>query len=263
MSKSYESGKLGKARNYQVQNLKWHEYAAEAKDGLIILPTGSTEQHAYHLPICVDFLLAERFSLQLAERVNAWVAPTVNYGYKSQPSSGGGPLFPGTVDLQHDTMVRLIHDILKELRDDGWKKILILNAHFENTSALMEAADILTRYQTEEFPKIIVTAWYDHVTDDVIPTVWNEVPFKGWALEHAAILETSAMLYYAPELVDESAYLEEGLDSLPNYSRFPPDPTLISSSGTLAWAKSSSAEKGKLMIECALKNIEELIHKEL
>lgn len=257
-----KKSELGKAKNYQIQNLKWHEYAKEAKDGLIILPTGSTEQHAYHLPLAVDFLLAERFSLQLAERVGAWVAPVVNYGYKSQPSSGGGHLFPGTIDLQHDTMVRLIHDILKELRDDGWQKILILNAHFENTSALMEAADMLTRYQTEEFPKIVITAWYDHVSDEVIPSVWDEVPFKGWSLEHAAILETSVMLYYAPELVDETAYLEEGLDSLPLFARFPPDPNLIHASGNLAWAKTSSAEKGKIMIECALKNVEELVRKE-
>lgn len=246
-----------------IRHLNWKQYQKKARDKLIILPVGSTEQHAYHLPLCVDSLLAHQFSLDLAERLDAYVAPVINYGYKSQPTSGGGPLFPGTLDLKLHTMVSIVRDILEELLADGWQRILILNAHFENTAALMEAADLVFRHQTAPFPKVMVTAWYDHITDDVIPQVWNEVPFPGWELEHAAILETSAMLYYAPELVDESQYQDEGLDGLPKYSLFPPDPTLIPSSGTLASARSSSAEKGRLMIECALRNIEALVRKEL
>ncbi len=246
----------------RIDHMNWQQYKQCAEDGLLILPVGSTEQHSVHLPLCVDTLLAERFSEQLAERLSAYVAPTINYGYKSQPSSGGGPLFPGTIDLNGQTLVHLVRDILAELLDDGWKKILILNAHFENQAFLMEAADLVVRRNTTEFPKIMVTAWFDHVSNDVIPQVWDEVPFPGWELEHAAILETSAMLYYAPELVNQNAYLNEGLSGLPKYAIFPPDPNLVPASGTLSPARSSSAEKGRIMIECALNGVEAIARKE-
>lgn len=246
----------------EIRYLNWKQYQNLTKDKIIILPVGSTEQHAYHLPLCVDTLLAERFSLQLAERLDAYVAPVISYGYKSQPTSGGGPLFPGTIDLKLNTLVNLVRDILEELLADGWQKIIILNAHFENTAALMEAADLVFRHQKSPYPKAIITAWYDNVTNDVIPQVWDEMPFLGWELEHAAILETSVIMHYAPELVDESLYQDEGLGELPKYALFPPDPTLIPASGTLAPAKTSSAEKGRILVECALRNIESLVKKE-
>lgn len=246
----------------RIDRMNWRDYKKCADDGLLILPVGSTEQHSVHLPLCVDSLLAERFSEQLAQRLSAYVAPTLNYGYKSQPSSGGGPLFPGTIDLNGNTLVNLTLDILNEFLADGWKKILILNAHFENQAFLMEAADLALRNSKSEFPKIMVTAWYDHVTSEVIPQVWDKVPFPGWELEHAAVLETSAMLYYAPELVDEAAYVNEGLSGLPKYAVFPPDPNLVPKSGTLSPALGSSAEKGRIMIECALDGLEKIARAE-
>ena len=65
--------------------------------------------------LCVDTVLANGFAERLAQRVGGMVAPAINYGYKSKPLSGGGPLFPGTVDLNGDTLVRLTYDVLEEL----------------------------------------------------------------------------------------------------------------------------------------------------
>lgn len=246
----------------RIDRMNWTQYRNCAEQGLVILPVGSTEQHALHLPLGVDTLLAERFSMQLAERVGAYVAPTLAYGYKSQPSSGGGPLFPGTIDLGGETVINLVRDILTELIDDGWTRILILNAHFENQAFLMEAADLVQRHRQPPCPRVMVTSWYDHVSPDVIPKVWNELPFPGWELEHAAILETSAMLYYAPELVDTTAYRDEGLDALPKYAVFPPAPDLVPAYGGLAPARTSSAEKGRLMVESALDALVPLVRRE-
>lgn len=246
----------------RIDQMTWKQYSNIVANGLLILPVGSTEQHALHLPLCVDTLLAERFSMQLADRLGAYVAPTLAYGYKSQPSSGGGPLFPGTIDLNGQTVVNLVHDVLTEFLDDGWQKILILNAHFENQAFLHEAADLVLRRQKTPFPKVMVTSWYDHISNNVIPKVWDEVPFPGWELEHAAILETSAMLYYAPELVDLSQCRDEGVDGLPKFSVFPARADLVPAYGGLATARTSSVEKGKLMVENALDTLEGIVRRE-
>jgi creatinine amidohydrolase len=111
----------------RMNEMTWMEFKAKIDEGAItILPIGACEQHGPHLPLCVDTVLANGFAERLAQRVGGMVAPAINYGYKSKPLSGGGPLFPGTVDLNGDTLVRLTYDVLEELIKDGVKKIMVL-----------------------------------------------------------------------------------------------------------------------------------------
>jgi len=242
--------------------MTWEDYQSEIDDGILILPVGATEQHAKHLPLGVDSIITENIALSLADRIGALVAPTLTYGYKSQPSSGGGPLFPGTIDLNGATLTSLVQDILRELLDDGWQKIVILNGHFENEAFLVEAADLVLRNQKSPFPKVLITSWWSNISSELVPKIFDEVEFAGWELEHAAIVETSAMMYFAPDLVHEDRFLEEGLEKVPTYHCFPPSRTLLPASGCLHTARSSSCEKGRLIVENVVKNIEALSLKE-
>ena len=110
--------------NVKMENMTWQEFAKK-KDDVIILPIGSTEQHGPHLPTCVDTVLANGFAYRIAEKINGVVAPALSYGYKSKPLSGGGPLFPGTIDLNGATLQALVMDIIDEFVRDGFKKIFI------------------------------------------------------------------------------------------------------------------------------------------
>jgi creatinine amidohydrolase len=242
--------------------MTWEEYRSEIEDGILVLPVGATEQHAKHLPLGVDSIITENIALSLADRIGALVAPTLTYGYKSQPSSGGGPLFPGTIDLNGATFTNLVHDILMELLDDGWQKIVVLNGHFENEAFLVEAADLVLRKQESPFPKVLITSWWSNISSELVPKIFDEVEFAGWELEHAAIVETSVMMYFAPDLVHEDRFLEEGLEKIPTYHCFPPSRTLLPASGCLHTARSSSDEKGRLIVENVVENIEAFLLKE-
>ncbi len=246
----------------QVAHLTWDEYASAVSDGILILPAGSTEQHSTHLPLGVDTIIPENIALTLAERVGALVAPVLPYGYKSQPSSGGGPLFPGTIDLNGATMTGLVKDLLTEFLADGWRKIFILNGHFENVAFLIEATDLILRNQKERFPKVVIASWWENISPELLPRLFDEFPFPGWALEHAAVLETSVMMYLMPELVHEDRFREEGLESSPTYHGFPPTHDLLPASGTLHTPRSSSVEKGRLIMENVVNNLEQIIKKE-
>ena len=109
---------------FKMRNMTWQEFAKK-KDDVIILPIGATEQHGPHLPTCVDAVLAEEFAFRIAEKINGVVAPTLSYGYKSKPLSGGGPLFPGTIDLNGATLQALVMDIIDEFVRDGLQNIYI------------------------------------------------------------------------------------------------------------------------------------------
>ena len=110
--------------NRRLIYMTWQEYAA-SRDHSLIVPIGSTEQHGPHLPLSVDAILADRFAELLAEEVDGVIAPVLSYGYKSKPRSGGGPLFPGTIDLNGSTLQNLLLDLLLEFVADGYSLSLI------------------------------------------------------------------------------------------------------------------------------------------
>ncbi|KEZ86829.1 amidase [Clostridium sulfidigenes] len=243
--------------NVKMENMTWQEFAKK-KDDVIILPIGATEQHGPHLPTCVDSVLAREFAYRIAEKINGVVAPTISYGYKSKPLSGGGPLFPGTIDLNGATLQALVMDIVDEFVRDGFTKIFILSAHFENEAFIVEAMDLCSAKYGDKV-KLLLTNWWDPMSPDVIDKVFDEVPFPGWALEHAAVTETSLMMYFAPELVREDKILDTENASPATYFRYPIEKDIVPETGILASAKSSSAARGKIIVDDVIPNIVKIV----
>lgn len=234
--------------NRKISNMTWPEFKDAIESRTVIIPIGSLEQHGYHLPLHTDVIISERLAELLAEQVDGVVAPAVNYGYKSQPNSGGGPLFPGTIDLNGETLLHLLKDIICEYARDGVKKIFVCNGHFENEAFLVEAIDMATR----EFPdtQVVLASWWDHISDKVVEKVFDEVEFPGWALEHAAIVETSLVMYFEPSLVHMDRFVEEEKYIPGLYHNYPVMTGIVPASGVLATARTSSVEKGQLLTKC-------------
>lgn len=230
-----------------MQEMTWQDFNEKKDSSIVILPVGSTEQHGPMLPLSVDGIISTELAKMVAEKVEGIVAPPINYGYKSAPLSGGGPLFPGTLDLNGTTLINLVYDVLEELIRDGVKKIFVLNGHYENDAFITEAIDLLSRkYEEVTF---IQSSWWDQISDEVMDKVFDEVEFPGWALEHAAIAETSLVQYFRPDLVKMERYVEDGVEEELGYSLYPAKLCKVPSTGLLATARSSSEEKGQLMAE--------------
>lgn len=243
----------------KLDALTWQEFNERKEKDVVILPIGSLEQHGPHLPLCTDTVISYELSLLLAKEINGIVAPSINYGYKSLPASGGGPLFPGTIDLNGSTVVALVKDILEEFIKDGVKKILIFNSHYENEAFILEAADLVSR-NIPKGTKIIITNWWDPLSNETIDKIFDEIPFPGWALEHAAITETSFMLKFTPELVHMERLVDEAMIP-PGYAVYPVPSDLVPPSGLLANARSSSKEKADIMIEEIIPKIKSIVEK--
>lgn len=244
-----------------MANMTWYEFNERKDKDTVILPVGSVEQHGPHLPLFTDTIISEGFSNLLADRINGIVMPSINYGYKSQPASGGGPLFPGTIDLNGSTLISLVKDIIEELIRDGVKKIAIVNSHYENQAFLLEAIDLVSRSMPEG-TKIIMMSWWDLITQKTIDKVFDEVEFPGWALEHAAITETSLILKFAPDTVYMDRLIEEKIDEVPTYQVYPIPKDLVPSSGLLSIGRTASKEKGNLIVEEALDGMVSIVRKE-
>lgn len=98
-------------------------------DDRCILPTGSTEQHAY-LSLTVDAILSARLAQEVGDLGAVPVYPVIPYGLAQQWTA-----YPGTVTLRIETYLALIRDVLDSIRRAGFRRILLINGHGGNAPA--------------------------------------------------------------------------------------------------------------------------------
>jgi creatinine amidohydrolase len=235
-----------------MAELSWPEWQAKIAAGaIILLPIGATEQHGPHLPLNVDVILPTGVCARVAKAIGGLVAPTIAYGYKSMPRSGGGQTFPGTVSLDAQTLSHTIRDILRELGAHGAKNFVLVNGHFENAWPVVEGLDLglreLRRDGITDITAMRLEYW-DFVKPETLEKIFPE-GFPGTELEHASLIETSLMLLLRPDLVDLSKIPQQGRASFPTYDIFPPPPGYLRETGVLADARGSSAEIGAWLME--------------
>src|SRR5919206_187943 len=100
----------------------------------VIVPTGSTEQHGPHGVLLTDALVPTEVARRAAPRVGAVVGPTINYSL-SYPHVG----FTGLVHIRIPTFMALIEDLCIAYATIGFKRIVFLNGHYDNTYAIAYA----------------------------------------------------------------------------------------------------------------------------
>ncbi len=173
----------------------------------VIVPVGSTEQHGPHAPLLTDVLIPQEVARRVAPRVGAVVAPPVNYSL-SYPHVG----FAGLVHIRIPTFMALIEDLCTSLASIGFKRIVFLNGHYDNTYAIAYACANAADRMPADARAFPVNYW-DGMTPDEAAEFFD--PSNGL---HANRGETSAVLAIAPHLVDmERANVE-----------FPPFPDVTS-----------------------------------
>ncbi len=183
----------------RMDHLTWPEFHERLNQAVFILPLGATEQHGYHMPLGVDVFLPLHLALRIADAFPAVVAPPLAYGYKSQPKSGGGGLFPGTTSLDGSTLTASVRDFVRELSRQGQQSIVILNGHMENSLFASEGVDLALREMPAHEVKVVSINWWEHVADDLLDRLFPE-GFPGWEAEHAGLTETAMMMHFLPDL---------------------------------------------------------------
>lgn len=238
---------MSEAKRLRLDEMTWPEIRDAARANLpVLLPVGSTEQHGYHLPLCTDVVLPETLARHAAQRLGGLVAPPVTYGYRSRPLSGGGEGFPGTISLSGKTLMALVEDVLFALAKSGFRRLVVLNWHFENSNFVYEAAWCANeRAESQDLKIMIVEAAFSELSEPVMETLFGG-EFPGWDVEHAAVLETSLMQHLRPDLVLFERAVDDEAVRHPPYDVVPPPADFIPASGTLWKATRASATKGAL-----------------
>ncbi|MBW4473046.1 MAG: creatininase [Stenomitos rutilans HA7619-LM2] len=234
-----------------MSSLSWVAYQERLqKDDLVLLlPCGALEQHGPHLPLGTDALLSGAIAQAVAERINGLVAPTLSYGYKSQPKSGGGQHFPGTTSLDGQSLSQMTRDVVREFARHGIKNLVVVDGHYENQWFLTEGIDLALRELGIANPlRIMRLEYWDFCTEATLNHVFPD-GFPGFALEHAAVIETSLMLHFYPDLVALDQLPTDPPANFPPYDVYPTRIEWIPPSGVLSSAQGATATKGLLMAE--------------
>jgi creatinine amidohydrolase len=225
----------------ELDTLTWPRVQAEIEAGrdTVVLALGATEQHGRHMPLATDALIGDHLARTVAERLDAFLAPTLRFGC-SEHHVG----FAGTISLGEDTYHGIVADVVGSLLRGGFRRIVLLPTHGGNFAPLAAA---IAKLQDAE--RAHVVALTDLGGGLVIAQRGEReygVPLAEGGL-HAGEWETSLMLAIHPELVSmESAEagftgdLQEAVSSM-----FAGGVASISQNGAIGDPARSSAEHGE------------------
>jgi creatinine amidohydrolase len=176
---------------YHADEMTWKELRRLSEGGaLVVLPTGSLEQHGPHLPTKVDSLLVDRITsaaAAAAANIEIILLPTLWLGASDHHT----PLFAASVTER--TYISLIADLAASLAAGGVRRLAIVNGHGGNSAPLRVA---LTETRRRSPSLTVVAAEYWSLAAGEIRQ-GRSTPAGGMA--HAGELETSLVHHLSPE----------------------------------------------------------------
>ncbi len=178
-----------KVRNY-LPHMTWLEVEEALKrTDVVIIPVGSIEQHAKHLPLGTDTYGAIETCLLVAQKSEAVVAPVVLAGLSSHHMG-----FPGTITLAPETFEAVVYETALSLIKHGFRKVLLYNGHGGNTEAVANVIQKIN--QTTAATALDMEKIYAPLKEPLYPPIPLDV--------HSGVSETSGALYLFGNLVDMS-----------------------------------------------------------
>jgi creatinine amidohydrolase len=243
-------------RGVRLQDLAWPEAEKLLRpETVIVIPLGAqSKEHGPHLKLENDFLIASYLADQIRRRADVVVAPIINYSFF--------PAFveyPGATTLRFTAARDQIVDICRDLSRFSPRRFYVLNTGVSTNRPLKAAAAILRDDGIEmRFTDLL------KVMDPITKPLAKQP--EG---THADEIETSIMLYIAPQSVDMKKAV---LDIHPRngeggLTRDEKRPGVYSPSGVYGDATLATRDKGKkvtdALVRTILSEIEELRHCDL
>jgi creatinine amidohydrolase len=238
-----QGGTAAAPRGIILGDLTWVEAERVlTPDAVIVIPLGAqSKEHGPHLRLDNDFRLAEYFRARILAAAPVVMAPTVNYHF--YPSFLE---YPGSTHLRFETARDVIVDIVHSLAGYGPTRFYILNTGVSTARPLAAAAEILRAEGIQfAFTNILEAAGpaEERVKQQVRGT-------------HADEIETSMMLYIAPDRVDMSkAVKDDSPQGTGGLTRVRGNDKTYSPTGVWGDATLATREKGRVVVEAMVERM--------
>lgn len=222
----------------------------------LYVPVGAMEQHGPHSAIGTDVYLPQEIARRVCEcQGDALVAAPLSYTL-SYPHRG----FTSEFSLGIETFMAVIRDLTLSFARAGFKRIVFLNGHYDNTYALAYACAQVAERLPEGAKAFPFNYW-----DGLTPEQWTQMTEGGKGM-HAGEAEVSALLAIDPRLVD----MEKTNAEFPNFPEtVTKSPALhtafffsapgsvyrMSRTGTWGDATKATAAKGEQLLEAGVQSV--------
>jgi len=179
----------------QWEQLTAPDLAAAAREtGVCVFAMGVVEQHAKHLPLGTDYLVAHRIATLAAEKEKAVVFPPWYFGQIFEAQC-----FPGVVTTSVPLLLELLEGVFDEIARNGFRKIVLFNGHGGNRY-LAPLVVQCTLARQNQYSLYFLEKW---VTPER-KKEWDAI-CETTEHGHACECETSISLACHPELVKMEA----------------------------------------------------------
>jgi creatinine amidohydrolase len=234
-----------------LSHLSWPDVKSLPFDRMIvILPTGSCEQHGPHLPLSVDTDLVSSVASGVERNFpeHALLLPTLWPGMSTHHNA-----FTGTIDVPQGHYIQLITDIGRSIARMNAKKCFILNGHGGNDIPIRAAMRELKSQASQV--RFVFASYWQLASKTIREVRTSEIG----GINHACEMETSMMLHLHPDRVKMEKAVRDGPKHTDVYRKADmqfPRPVYfvnefneISDSGVVGHPDLATAEKGKKFLD--------------
>jgi creatinine amidohydrolase len=186
----------------EMERINWLEFAewVPAKIKTVLLPLGTLEAHGVAAN-GADILAPIALAREMADRVNAMIAPVVAYGF-----TGVLDAYPGSFTIPEDAYRAYVRAVMVGLARNKFKNIILLNGHGGGQTAILSA--LAQEVGRETGVRVLAVNWWSYCSD-VTRQVFGE---DGG---HAGENETAYVMAIDPSLVQKERYQADMATSLP------------------------------------------------
>jgi creatinine amidohydrolase len=184
------------------------DFPPDLSGRVVIINTGHTEQHGYHLPLNTDSLIIEAIARGVTARgpTDVFCLPVWPYGVSTHTRE-----FPGTLNLGGRVFEDFFLEIVGRLVELGAEMLFFSNGHGGNHSFLVN----IVKYTGERYPGAFIATEWLHTTGPALERHRQSGP---GGMGHGGELETSYILHLRPDLAHpDRATTETDFISTPNF----------------------------------------------
>ena len=180
---------------------------------------------------------------EISEKYGILVAPTINYGVNLPLDN---KIMTGTTGITYELLKDTLENITKYWKMQGFKHFFAVSCHgdifhIKALSDSSEDVEVIETYEVEQ--------------EDILE--------KQVCTRHACESETSVMLYLYPELVDmdKAKDFDIAIEDFMPYLEHKRDDMVDGYIGNVGYSTIATKEKGKVIYERMMKNLESIIEK--
>ncbi|MBI3680987.1 MAG: creatininase family protein [Acidobacteria bacterium] len=158
----------------ELNDINWMEFQewAPSRIQTVLLPAGTLEAHGV-VNNGADNTAPVALARAMAPKINALVAPVLNYGV-----TGSLDGFAGTFSISEPAYRAFVTDVMTGLARNGFRNLIVINGHGGPQTAILN--DVAEKIGREHRIRTLVVNWWAYCSDVTMKVFGEDGGHAGW-----------------------------------------------------------------------------------